>query len=262
MPCQGPVELRSDGRIKSCTLAREHTIAGYLLPAGTSVHFDEAGKVTSCVLGKRATLEGFDLIPGSKVMFNNNRAHFYKLVEAAVIRGVELPAGATVFFWTPKGWESEVPGCWFCWLPKPVRIQGIRCQSLNDGCGHIFYPSGRIRAVKLKGDQDIDGVPCTSSSNPFRMGMRSLFYGLDTNAWFHENGHLAQGWVARDCTIKGRNFKEGDIVRLTPDGSLDPAATTLGAQSRRDDKRTPPNSYISGSPNSRGAGKKTITEGE
>jgi len=246
VPCQGPVELRSDGRIKSCTLARDHTIAGYLLPAGTSVHFDEAGKVTSCVLGKRATLDGFDLPPGSNVKFLKNRADTYKLVEAAVIRGVELPAGATVFFWTPKGWESEVPGCWFCWLPKPVRIQGILCQSLNDGCGHIFYPSGRIRAVKLEGDQDIDGVPCTSSSNPFRMGMRSIFYGLDTNAWFHENGHLAQGWVARDCTIKGRNFKKGNIVRLTPDGSLDPAATTLGAQSRNAEKRTPPDSYIPG----------------
>ena len=255
VPCQGLVELRGNGAIETCTLARDHTVAGYLMPAGTSVRFDEAGKVTSCILGKRATLEGFDLPTGSKVVFRNNRAHNHKLVEATLIRGVQLPADATVFFWTPNSWESEVSGCWHCWLPKPVLIQGILCGPRDDGCGHIFYPSGRIRAVKLEGDQVIDGVPCTSTSSLFRMGMRVLFYGLDTSAWFYENGHLAQGWVARDCTIKGRNFKAGDIVRLALDGTLDSAATTLGAQSRNADKRTPPESYLQNSGNSNEAGR-------
>ncbi len=62
--------------------------------------------------------------------------------------------------------------------------------------------------------------------------MRLLFYGTDRMAWFYENGHLQQGLVARDCTIQGRNFKAGDIVRLTPDGQLDPIQKTLGASSR------------------------------
>ena len=255
VPCQGRVELRGNGAIESCTLARDHTVAGYLLPAGTSVRFDEAGKVTSCVLGKRATLEGFVLPADSKVVFRNNRVLSCKLVEATLIRGVQLPAEATVFFRTPKNWESEVSGCWDCWLPKPVLIQGILCSPREDGCGHIFYPSGRIRSVKLEGDQEIDGVPCTSSSNLFRMGMKALFYGLDTCAWFYENGHLAQGWLARDCTIKGRDFKAGAIVRLAPDGTLDSAATTLGVQSRRDDKRTPPDSYMPNTGNTSDAGR-------
>ena len=254
VPCQGKVELSENGRIRFCTLARDHTVAAYSLPTGTAVRFNEAGEVESCVLGLQATIEGFILPAGSEVGFRKNRAHSCPLLRDTLIRGVPLPANSTVFFWTLKGWESEVPDTWNCWLPTDTLIQGHLCGSIDEGCGDIFYPSGKLRAVGLAQDEEIDGVPCTSRHNPLRLGTRVLFYGLDVRAWFYENGHLAQGLVSRDCTIEGRKFKPGDIVRLTPKGTLDTAAgETLGANSRLRSRRTPPESYIPSSGNALGA---------
>lgn len=252
VPCQGKVELSETGKIKSCTLARDHVVAGYALPTGTAIRFNEAGAVESFVLGQQATIKGFILPAGS--MINNDRAFTCTLREKAIIRGVSLPAHSTVFFRTPKIWESEVPNTWDCWLPKDTMIQGHLCGSGEDGCGTIFYASGKLRAVGLAKNEEIDGVPCTSSHNPLRLGMRVLFYGLDVRAWFYENGQLAQGMVSRECIIGGRKFKPGDIVRLAQDGALDPVATTLGALSRNVDKRTPPQSYSPSPGNSSDAG--------
>jgi hypothetical protein len=254
VPCQGKFELSEHGRIKSCTLARDHAIAGCSLPTGTAVRFNETGEVESCVLGQQATIEGFILPAGTEMRIG--WAITCTLRGDALIRGVLLPAHSTVFFWTPKGWESEVPNTWHCWLPTDTLIQGHLCGSGDDGCGHIFYPSGKLRAVGLAQEEEIDRVPCTSSHNPLRMGMRVLFYGLDVRAWFYEDGRLAQGMVARDCAIEGRKFKPGDIVRLTPTGTLDSAAgTTFGAKSRGVGKRTPPESYIPSPGKAPGAGR-------
>ena len=252
VPCQGKVELSDNGRIKSCTLSRDFTVAGYSLPAGSKVRLNRNSQVESFVLGKQAVIEGFILPAGSEMKIG--WTYTCTLLGDAVIRGVSLPAGSTIFFKTPKGWESEVPNTWHCWLPKDTMIQGRLCGSTENGCGVIFYPSGKLRAVGLLKDEEIDGVPCSSSHNPFRMGMRVLYYGLDVRAWFYENGRLAQGMVSRDCSMGGRNFKPGDIVRLTPEGTLDPAGTTLGAASRLADKRTPPESHLPSSRNALGAG--------
>jgi hypothetical protein len=254
VPCQGKVELSENGRITFCSLARDHTAAGYSLPTGTAVRFRETGEVESFILGQQATIEGFILPTGSKVSCEKNRAFSGMLMRDTLIRGVPLPANSTVFFSTPKVWDSEVPNTWHCWLPTDTLIQGHLCGSGDDGCGHIFYPSGKLRAVGLAQEEEIDRVPCTSSHNVFRMGTRVLFYGLDVCAWFYENDHLAQGLVSRDCTIEGRKFKPGDIVRLTPEGTLDRAAgETLGANSRRADKRAPPESHMPSSGNALGA---------
>jgi hypothetical protein len=242
LPCQGKVELSDNGRIVCCTLSRDYTVAGYSLPAGTTVRFSRSSQVESFILGKQAAIEGFILPAGSEMRIG--WAYTCMLFGDAVIRGVSLPAGSTIFFKTPKGWESEVPNTWHCWLPKNTMIQGHLCSSKEDGCGVIFYPSGKLRAAGLAKDEEIDGVPCTSSHNPFRMGMRVIFYGLDVRAWFYESGHLAQGMVSRACRIGGRNFKPGDIVCLTPEGTLDPTGKTLGAASRRADKITPPQSHL------------------
>jgi hypothetical protein len=240
--CRGLVTLDENGRIESCTLARDCTLAGYPLPAGSTVRFRGDLQVASFVLGQPATIAGFMLPADCEVrlapVFTGT------LRGAASVRGVSLPAGSTIFFRTPAVWESEVPDTWHCWLPANTLIQARHCRSTEDGCGVIFYPSGKLRAAALAQDTEIDGVPCTSSHNPFRLGRRVLFYGLDVRAWFYESGHLAQGMVSRKCRIGGRDFKPGDIVRLTPTGALDPSPTTLGAASRRADQRTPPESAL------------------
>jgi len=230
VPCQGRVVLRDDGSIKFCTLSRAHSVAGALLPAETELRFNDARELESCILGQAATVSGFPLPAGARVEFRKGRGFSCPLPQAAAIRGLPLPAGTTVFF--SNGWEPEIRDTWRCWLPVKSLLQGHLCAVTDDGCGHVFYPSGKIRAIKLAQDEEIDGVPCTSSQNPLRLGTRVMFYGLDALAWFYEDGHLAQGMVSRKCTIQGREFKPGDIVRLTPEGRLDPTDKTLGASSR------------------------------
>jgi len=245
IPCRGKVELNENGRIKSCTLARNYPVAGYSLQAGTELRFNEAGELASFILTQSAVFAGFMLPTGSKVDLGGPQGAMCSLSQDTLIRGVPLPAHSVLFFNTNPGWEREVPNTWQCWMPKETLIQGHLCASIEDACGQIFYSSGKLRAAHLAADEEIDGVPCTSSYNVFRLGVRVLSYGLDHRAWFYENGHLAQGLVSRDCTLEGRKFKPGDVVRLTRDGKLDVTAnTTLGAYSRLAEKRTPPESFI------------------
>lgn len=232
LPCQGKLVLRDDGSVTTCTLSRAHQVAGLTLPAGTEIRFNEARELASCTLGQTATVVGFSLPAGARVEFRKGRAVSCTLPRAAEVRGLPLPAGSTLFFVT-TGFEKEVPVTWQCWLPVETTLQGYRCAVIDEGCGHILYPSGKIRAIKLAQDEEIDGVPCTSSQNPLRMGTRVMFYGLDAMAWFYEDGRLAQGMVSRDWVIQGRACKRGDIVRLRSDGTLDPTEKTLGAASRR-----------------------------
>ncbi len=230
VPCQHQVELHSKGAIKRCTLSRDYTVAGVALPIGTELQFNGAGEVEACRLGQPAILAGLALPAGSAVQFHQSKMFSGTLPQATSIRGLLLPTKATLFF--SNVWEPEVHDTWRCWLPAKTLLQGHLCTATEDGIGHVIYLSGKLRAIWLAQDEEIDGVPCTSSQNPLRMPMRLLFYGTDCMAWFYENGHLQQGLVSRDCTIQGRKCKAGDIVRLTLDGQLDPSQKTLGVSSR------------------------------
>ena len=233
-PCRGKPELYSTGKIKSCVLARKSSSGNVLLPEGTSISFTRSGIPEECTLGKTATVRGYMFPTGTRVRFGpqGNPAHC-TLPQDTVFRGVPLPAKSEVFFGNPYFGDPVAegyPNRWRCWFSVKTRVQGHLCGATTDGVGQIFYASGQLRAIWLLEVEEIDGVPCASKT--VGMPLRVRFYGTDRMVCFYESGRLQQAMVARDCTIQGQTFKAGDIIRLTPDGALDPIAPTLRGKIR------------------------------
>lgn len=194
LPCQGKVDFFANGKIRSCSLARDHPVMGQLLPAGSRIFFTDDGRVRECLLGRQATLYG-QLWPAHSRLWPVDRL-------------------GRIRFW---------PG-------QDMLIHGYVCKAVDDGVGHYLYAGGKLCAIWLKETAVIDGVPCTSSTSG--MPLRVSFFGIDRMAWFHENGHLRQGLLARDCTLQGHAFKKGDVICLNPEGGIDLTAKTIGADSR------------------------------
>ena len=192
IPCAETPSKYQTGRIKRCTLTQEHRIGAHLLPPGSEVYLDETGALAQVVLGAEAAFSG-----------------------------QVLPAKASVFF-EPDGRMR------FFWLHEDAVIQGHRIRGHEDGAGNRLHPNGTVRAIWLAGDEEIDGIPCTSSGNLLRMGMRVTSLGTKRMAWFHDNGRLQQAMLSRDAVIQGHAFKKGDLISLRRDGTLDLDAPKQG----------------------------------
>ena len=193
-----PAEILTEGvpclndtvKLHGCILAREHAVSGGVLPAGSYVSFRDR-IVLSCKLSRKSA--------------------FY---------GQLLPAGSILFFNLQGKLEHFWPGTDFV-------IQGHLLKARTDGAGEQLHPNGRLRAIWLVEDKEIDGIPCTSSANLFKMGWGAMSLGTKRMAWFHDNGRLQQALLSRDMTIQGRAFKKGEIISLTPDGKIDLTAKKL-----------------------------------
>jgi hypothetical protein len=97
----------------------------------------------------------------------------------------------------------------------------------DDGRGARLHRNGKLLAIWLAQDEMIDGVPCTSSGNPFRMGLTAARLGTQRMAWFYENGHLQQAMLSQDFIVQGHSFKKGEVISLTLDGQVDVHAKKL-----------------------------------
>lgn len=131
-----------------------------------------------------------------------------------------------VFEWIPLCWqrqERKIAGqtfieaagvryslttTWDCSLPTDTLIQGHLCRmTVFDSYSDIFYRSGRIRAVALAQDEEIDGVTCISSQNLLRMGNRALF----CCGWMHALGSMKtaasdRGWCHATAPSRDESF--------------------------------------------------------
>jgi hypothetical protein len=58
LTCVGSVEYYQDGKLTSCTLAREDTLSGQPLPAGTIVHLTPEGYLDWCFLQQNTVIQG------------------------------------------------------------------------------------------------------------------------------------------------------------------------------------------------------------
>jgi hypothetical protein len=56
--CAGSVEYFQSGKLRSCTLAREDTLSGQPLPAGTAVHLTPEGYLDWCFLQQNTLIQG------------------------------------------------------------------------------------------------------------------------------------------------------------------------------------------------------------
>ncbi len=190
--CVGKTARHPNGAVKRCRLAREHRFGVHLVPAGSDVYLHDTGVLWLIVLGADAAFDG-----------------------------QVLPAKASIFLERDGRMR-------FFWLHEDAVIQGHRIPGHEDGAGNRLHPNGTVRAIWLVGDQEIDGIPCTTSGNVLRFGMRVISLGTKRMAWFHDNGRLQQAMLSRDVVIQGHAFKKGDIISLRRDGTVDLTAPLLG----------------------------------
>jgi len=92
VPCSGVIEYYKDGKLEFCHLAREATLSGQLLPAGTGVHFTPEGIFDWCFLQQDTRIQGH-LCRGSGHGFmtcfhSNGKLSLAWLAENEVIDGI------------------------------------------------------------------------------------------------------------------------------------------------------------------------------
>jgi len=129
--CFGSVEYYQDGKLTCCTLAREDTLSGQPLPAGTVVHFTPDGYMDWCFLQQNTEIQGH------------------------LCRG-EGHGFMTGFH--PNGQLKNA------WLARDEAIQGIPCAKyrfmsvlFGGGENTTFYDDGRLRYTTLAEDITLDG---------------------------------------------------------------------------------------------------------
>jgi hypothetical protein len=189
--CASQVKYYQDGKPSSCQVSQAFMVGNIQIPPGSDIAFRPNGEVGSAWLGKDGT-----------------------------VYGQPLPAGTALHF-------GEGDQLRHFWLSKDTVLQGHLVNRQDDGAGSRLHPNGKLLAIWLAQDEEIEGVPCTSSGNPFRMGITAARRGTQRMVWFHDNGHLQQGMLSQDFTLQGHSFKRGDVISLDPDGKVDLNAKKL-----------------------------------
>jgi hypothetical protein len=185
IPCSGRVKYYKNGKIRSCYLSDDYAVEGNQLPSGSKLLFDENGKPAMCII-KRDT-------------------KFY---------GQSLPAKSYIFF---NRWGQKLS----FWLPRKTRIQGYLIAANNLGVGNSLHQNGKLKAIWLADDEEINGIPCTSSENILKFGFQVLALDTKRMVWFYDNGQLNQAMLSCNFTIQGHPFRKGDIVIFDKNGKVD-----------------------------------------
>lgn len=130
--CEGMVTYYKDGKLETCILARDDTLSGNLIPAGSGIALDRNGIISRCSLPRDTYIQG----------------HFCK--------GEGPTSWHTCFY--PDGKLSLI------WLAKDEVIQGIPCKEASfmsdvfgGGAGVSFHQNGKLKRCKLSGGVTIGG---------------------------------------------------------------------------------------------------------
>ncbi|MCH7878758.1 MAG: hypothetical protein IH914_05545 [candidate division Zixibacteria bacterium] len=57
--CSGQIQYYKNGNLEFCRLAREDTLSGQILPAGTGIHFTQDGQFNWCFLQEDTEIQGY-----------------------------------------------------------------------------------------------------------------------------------------------------------------------------------------------------------
>ena len=143
-PCRGKPELDPQGKIKSCTLAREHKVVGTRFPAGTVIQFSKEMPLT-CTLGAEATVAGFRLPAATEVGFDLGLLRYAKLAQSLTVRGTSFPAGPRFIFERFGCRIFPEPGiapCRRLWSFKGTSVRGGRISGSSITPAANFGPPG------------------------------------------------------------------------------------------------------------------------
>lgn len=152
VPCTGRIDYYKNGNLESCTLARDDTLSGQPLAAGTVVVFTEDGVFDWCFLLEDAEIQGL-LCRGEGHGFTttfhpNGKLKLAWLAEDQVIQGVPcakfrfLSAVFSAFHGKSGGTHFYQNGqLKYCELSKNTTIEG---RAFRRGDAVRFHPDGRL----------------------------------------------------------------------------------------------------------------------
>lgn len=131
VPCTGYIDFYKNGKLESCTLARDDTISGQPLPAGTVVHFKPDSVFDWCFLQQTTEIQG----------------HLCRGQSHGFMTGFH-----------PNGQLKTA------WLAEDEVIQEIPCAKFRflsvifgGGDGTYFHENGKLKFCTLSEDFTIDG---------------------------------------------------------------------------------------------------------
>lgn len=165
------------------------------------------GRLQRCALSAKTEIAGHELPEGTEVTLDpHGKLVGFKLSRGHTVSGLPLPAGTWVEC-RPDGTAA------WCFLGKDAEIQGHLCRG-GKGHGWItsFYPNGTLRGAYLARDEVIQEVPCARATF-----WREVTGGAFT--YFDKSGRLRRCRIARNVTIRGVPFKQGDQIRLDENGN-------------------------------------------
>lgn len=160
VPCTGGIEYYKNGNLEHCSLARDDTLSGQPLAAGTGVHFTEDGTFEWCFLRETTEIQGY-LCRGQGHGFMtrfhpNGQLRTAWLAEDQVIQGI--PCARFRFLSALMGWVAgdkngstrfhENGQLKYCELSENTTIAG---QRFRRGDAVRFDPDGQLVAESEQG---------------------------------------------------------------------------------------------------------------
>lgn len=159
VPCTGGIEYYANGNLMHCSLARDDTLSGQPLAAGTGVHFTEEGDFEWCFLRETTEIQGY-LCKGEghgfmTRFYPNGQLKTAWLAEDQIIQGI--PCAKFRFLSALIGWvedKGEKNGSTGfhengllrkCELSENFTIEG---QSFRRGDAVRFGQDGKLLAKK------------------------------------------------------------------------------------------------------------------
>lgn len=128
--------------------------------------------------------------------YGDGRLDNLELARDLTVQGHAFPARTRLFF-DPEGRLAHA------WLSQDTVVDGRPCRG-GLKIDTAFHPNGRVRAFFPRRTLEIDGVTCTAS----------VFHPI----YLHPDGRLRQCKLARDVTVAGQTFEQGETLKLDEAG--------------------------------------------
>lgn len=161
----------------------------------SSILRHENGQMRRAFLLEDAELAGFPCQRWAW-WYEDGRLDNLELAHDLVVEGHDFPAGTRLFF-DREGHMAHA------WLSADRVIDGLPCRG-RWKIDTAFHPNGRVRAFFPPDPIEIDGVLCSAS----------VFHPV----YLHPDGRLRQCKLAREVTLDGRTFAQGETLALDASG--------------------------------------------
>jgi len=161
-------------------------------------------QTTRKTLDQPAVIQGIPCDKGYAWFFSGGQLQKCTVTREMPFGEITIPAGSWITLT-----EDGKPA--FVQMPHDASMLGLKCQGggplgPSEGSVIALYPSGKLKACFLAGDQTVQGDPCSQG------GFFSTVSGPDPGVYFYESGKLRQCRLTADF----RGQRKGELFKQAP----------------------------------------------